>query len=260
MPRIEVSISNIIDYIGDKIRPLKEGEAVFRAGHIILCGVDVEQTHVIKSLCLQTSALTQPPHEIKIIPQENALWICQCSCKAGNSGYCKHVIGTLIYINRNEDLDYISCTDLTQKWGKEKKGVEDMYKAKPFSEFCHPLIKKKKVTHHITEAVNKENFDILSVASGNSSIAKFLGRTLEKPMMSMEEAEGSSSNGNILVQIENQSSAEDRLYNSKVLLQAYRASFNWKQNCSTPLYSFSLFCVFLIFSGVHHQLWSQLYI
>lgn len=31
---------------------------------------------------------------------------------------------------------------MQQKWGKEKKQVQDMYKAKPYAEFCHPTIKK----------------------------------------------------------------------------------------------------------------------
>ncbi|KAJ8976848.1 hypothetical protein NQ317_012972 [Molorchus minor] len=104
---------------GEKVRPLKEGEAVFKAGHIILCGLDATEPHNIKSLCLQTSGLSQPPHEIKI--NLSSPWVCECTCKAGLSGFCKHIVASLIYINRTEDLEYVSCTDIQQKWGKRKE-------------------------------------------------------------------------------------------------------------------------------------------
>lgn len=40
-------------YIRDRRRPLKDGEAGFKARHIILCGLDAGNTEKIKSLCLQ---------------------------------------------------------------------------------------------------------------------------------------------------------------------------------------------------------------
>lgn len=99
MPKITISLCDILEYIGDRSRPLKEGEEVFKAGHIILCGLEVDTN--IKSLCLQTSALNSLPHEISIMLSEDVKsWKCVCSCKAGMSGFCKHIVATLIYINR----------------------------------------------------------------------------------------------------------------------------------------------------------------
>lgn len=102
MVKINVSITHILEYVGERIRPLKEGEEVFKAGHIVLCGVDSTDKNRIKSMCLQSSALLQPPHEVSIMFLDGykGFVSCQCSCKAGLSGFCKHVIATLIYINR----------------------------------------------------------------------------------------------------------------------------------------------------------------
>ncbi|KAJ8976851.1 hypothetical protein NQ317_012975 [Molorchus minor] len=158
MPKVEISISDILEYLGEKVRPLKEGEAVFKAGHIILCGLDATEPHNIKSLCLQTSRLSQPPHEIKI--NLSSPWVCECTCKAGLSGFCKHIVASLIYINRTEDLEYVSCTDIQQKWGKEKKGVEELYSVIPFTSFCHP-IKKKKFNFKTNDDINQKNFNLL---------------------------------------------------------------------------------------------------
>lgn len=102
MPKIQISLYDITKYIGDRSRPLKEGEAVFKAGHVILCGLDAGNSETIKSLCLQTSSLTSQPHEITIVLNKNVnMWKCVCSCKAGQSGFCKHIVATLIYINRS---------------------------------------------------------------------------------------------------------------------------------------------------------------
>lgn len=108
MPKIVVPLCDITKYNRDRSRPLKEGEAVFKAGHVILCGLDAGNSEVIKSLCLQTSNLTSQPHEITIVLNQNVnMWKCLCSCKAGLSGFCKHIVATLIYINRS--VNWINC-------------------------------------------------------------------------------------------------------------------------------------------------------
>lgn len=146
MTKTEVTLFNLMEYIGVRSRPLKEGEAVFKAGHIILCGLEGKNSKNIKSLCLQTSGPASHSHEIIINLNDDVKdWKCICSCKAGMSGFCKHIIATLIYINRIENLEVISCTDLAQKWGKEKKGVEETYKTQPFKRFCHSKLKGEKV-------------------------------------------------------------------------------------------------------------------
>ncbi|XP_030745001.1 uncharacterized protein LOC115874079 [Sitophilus oryzae] len=92
------------------------------------------------------------------------------------SGFCKHIIATLIYVNRNEDLEVVSCTDLEQKWGKEKKGVQETYKPEPFKEFCHPVVNNKYVFSSSSE-VDRENFALLSTGVPDSALTRFLGRS-----------------------------------------------------------------------------------
>lgn len=101
MPAVEVSLYDILGYLGERSRPLKEGEEVFNAGHIILCGLEALNSRKIRALCLQTSSLTSRPHEITLeLSDQVKEWKCGCSCKAGMSGTCKHIVATLIYINR----------------------------------------------------------------------------------------------------------------------------------------------------------------
>jgi hypothetical protein len=58
---------------------------------------------MITAFCLQTSALKSDLHEIKgkiVIGSATEIENCQCTCKAGDSGCCKHISGTLLYISR----------------------------------------------------------------------------------------------------------------------------------------------------------------
>lgn len=79
-----------------------EGENVLNAGHLILAGKTghSDNTTFIYGLCLQSSAIFQQPHEIKgeLINSGGVLTILKmhCSCKAGNSGRCKHISAFLI--------------------------------------------------------------------------------------------------------------------------------------------------------------------
>jgi hypothetical protein len=91
MPIVNVTVFDILKYINGRHRPLKEGEAVLKAGHIILCGIKGDSC-CINSLYLQTSALSSVSHEIEITLAENVVnWRCLCTCKAGQSGFCKHI-------------------------------------------------------------------------------------------------------------------------------------------------------------------------
>ncbi|KAJ8976156.1 hypothetical protein NQ317_018095 [Molorchus minor] len=65
---IRLSLFEVFTYLNatPASRNIGEGESILNAGHLILCGV-TEFTHSIirtLGLCLQTSALTKPPHEI----------------------------------------------------------------------------------------------------------------------------------------------------------------------------------------------------
>jgi len=46
-------------------------------------------------------------------------------------------------INKWEDLDELSSTDLEQQWGKMKAGVKADFDAIPLSQYCH--VNKEKV-------------------------------------------------------------------------------------------------------------------
>lgn len=81
-----------------------EGEKVLNSKHILLCGkLGLTSTDKIKIIayCLQTSDLKNNPHEIKGEMTAGGLIInFQCSCKAGLSEKCKHVLAVLLYCNR----------------------------------------------------------------------------------------------------------------------------------------------------------------
>lgn len=74
----------------------------------------------------------------------------------------------VLIVSRNENLEVISCTDVTQKWGKEKEGLKETYKVEPFKNFCHPLAKKHKISFNSSKELDDANFALLS--SGNQYI------------------------------------------------------------------------------------------
>ena len=109
---VRLDLSTILEFLEaefqgykeHRVRCLKEGEAILNSSHLLCCGVDAAnktQDVVICSLCLQTSNLKGPPHEVRVtLTRSGAIKSALCSCKAGLSGACKHIAATLIYINR----------------------------------------------------------------------------------------------------------------------------------------------------------------
>jgi hypothetical protein len=89
----------------EESRCVVEGE-VLCAKLLILCGVTkvVETRNEIFGLCLQTSALSSAPHEIKgqLSVKDNNVEMdnFSCSCKAGLSGTCKHISACLLHCSR----------------------------------------------------------------------------------------------------------------------------------------------------------------
>lgn len=106
---MRLSLIDYMSYIGgsSSSRCVYEGEEVLNAGHIIVCGkLDSSTQDIINlcALCLQTSALTSDPHKItgqlqnilgKVVIKDMI-----CSCKAGQSGKCKHISAVLIKCTR----------------------------------------------------------------------------------------------------------------------------------------------------------------
>lgn len=104
-----LSIIEYMRYLGgnNSSRCVYEGEEVLAAGHIVLCGklnTSTEEQINICALCLQTSALNSNPHQISgILHNISGKFEIKemiCSCKAGNSGKCKHISAVLIKCTR----------------------------------------------------------------------------------------------------------------------------------------------------------------
>lgn len=99
-------------------RNMIEGQNIINSGMIIMCGATVKTESKINlySLCLQTSALTSEPHVITgclLISsinnnEESEVHIekMDCSCKAGTSHSCKHIVAVLLYCNRYVNFFY----------------------------------------------------------------------------------------------------------------------------------------------------------
>ena len=104
-----VSMSNILDVAAQFKRPLIEGEAVLDAKMLAIVGklarTDDDDGNILKvwSLCLQSSATFSDPHQLEI-----HLDLCKlgrdrfsrlfCSCTAGESAKCKHLIALLMHL------------------------------------------------------------------------------------------------------------------------------------------------------------------
>lgn len=86
-------------------RSFVEGEAVLQAGHVIQCGFTEKNKEIwhVNARCVQTSAVKKDPHEIRgilICAGDVHIKEMACSCKAGASGFCKHIAATLLFISR----------------------------------------------------------------------------------------------------------------------------------------------------------------
>lgn len=106
---MKLSLIEYMRYIGGthSSRCVYEGEEVLNAGHVILCGKLSSSTQDklhLCALCLQTTSLTSDPHQIKgtLLKEDGQVQIekMNCSCKAGNSGKCKHISAVLINCTR----------------------------------------------------------------------------------------------------------------------------------------------------------------
>lgn len=74
MEKVNIALSDIFDYIGSS-RPIKEGEAVYKAGHVTMCGLKNTDSNTVFGFCLQTSNLNGAPHFIEVLLKPNNLLI-----------------------------------------------------------------------------------------------------------------------------------------------------------------------------------------
>lgn len=101
-------------------RNMVDGQCVINSRMLVMCGATEKPDTKIESfsLCLQTAALTSDPHSITgtllieedsnnnnyihedEIPKFFNIERMDCSCKAGTSQSCKHIVAVLLYCNR----------------------------------------------------------------------------------------------------------------------------------------------------------------
>ncbi|CAD6224481.1 GSCOCG00011782001-RA-CDS [Cotesia congregata] len=128
------------------------GESILEAGHLIKCGLqpsdrNLDEVYNIIAFCLQTSHLKDAPHEIVgAIAKTGQIMGMSCSCKAGLSEACKHIVATLLFCNRNDydKLQIITCTDKKCVWSAPQKAALEKYEPNPLAQHsCFELIKQK---------------------------------------------------------------------------------------------------------------------
>ena len=101
---MKLSIAEICKFSGStpSCRNFVEGEKILQAGHVIFCDqldTDSEEEIKIIAFCLQSSSLKSAPHEIKgDILCSGKIINFKCSCKAGLSEKCKHVVAVLLHL------------------------------------------------------------------------------------------------------------------------------------------------------------------
>ena len=68
-----IDLSDIIRYIGNGTRPYVEGERVYKANHIIFCGLAKERNDCsaeIITLCSKTLGSQESSHEVRVFKCE----------------------------------------------------------------------------------------------------------------------------------------------------------------------------------------------
>ncbi|XP_062704037.1 uncharacterized protein LOC134286441 [Aedes albopictus] len=164
--RVEIDIVDLFDFADGSKRNWKEGNEVFKNGHVMVAGVtkvEGSSVHIFCS-CLRGSNPSEPPREVRMITSsELKKWEMRCTCPAGNYR-CKHQFACLLYIHRNKDLEILSSTDVRQQWGKVAKiQSENLYEPVTLSELCN---QRKRVSPELSDEIcssilNLFNYPIL---------------------------------------------------------------------------------------------------
>lgn len=83
-------------------RNFVEGERLLNAGHVTCHKLSEGSADVnVIGFCLQTAGIKNSPHTIKGgITSNGSILNMQCSCKAGLSVKCKHILSLLLLCNR----------------------------------------------------------------------------------------------------------------------------------------------------------------
>lgn len=179
MSEIRLSIVDYMKYLEgtENSKCVYEGEHVLNAGHLILAGktkTTATSLNII-ALCLQSSALENEPHKIegrlKIENERAHIELMVCSCKAGQSGRCKHISAFLIKCTREDikSLENISQTQLKCAWSTQKLITREKYKPVPVKEM--PCLANKVPSCNI-EINNSEVLNFFCANLPQSAISK----------------------------------------------------------------------------------------
>lgn len=117
-----LSLEHILKYLDARTEQLSEksrrciveGESIVNSNHLLCCGLKADQGPArtdesveIFALCMQTSNMSGQPHEISItLRRSGEILKAVCSCKAGLSGTCKHIVGSLLFVYRYVEFLY----------------------------------------------------------------------------------------------------------------------------------------------------------
>ncbi|XP_065082749.1 uncharacterized protein LOC135705104 [Ochlerotatus camptorhynchus] len=184
---VQITIVDVLDYVGESVRPIKEGYAVFAANHIVCIGwrkCDTEWIDIL-AYVTQSSHPGQTPHTVNMrIYSDISQWALKCSCKAGTSK-CKHIVACLLHAEKYRKLVYMSCTEVTQVWGTPKAHKSAPWGANKVSEMCcfkRPRTSPE-VDEHDEEAILVESFSRILAVSKQSALYKHIqGRFLNDPL------------------------------------------------------------------------------
>ncbi|XP_043472756.1 uncharacterized protein LOC122505310 [Leptopilina heterotoma] len=165
-------------------RNFTEGEKVLRAKHVIYCGkksnenslVDPKNVNII-AFCLKSSGIRENPHEITGLINDSNIVNMKCSCKAGMSEKCKHVIAVLfqLHVTEAENLDVTACTDTKCLWSVPQKKTLETYNPLPLrSHECFTNSFNQEYPVHISEEDQEFIKDRLYNVNLNSSLTKHL--------------------------------------------------------------------------------------
>ncbi|XP_014206437.1 uncharacterized protein LOC106637964 [Copidosoma floridanum] len=99
-----------------------EGEKLLNADYLLKCGTLTthnDNGYDIVAYCRQVASANEKPHEIRgNINIDGSVTSFTCSCEAGSSGKCIHVLAVLLFCSRN-DVDKLadfSSTDTKCAW------------------------------------------------------------------------------------------------------------------------------------------------
>nr|XP_029712998.1 uncharacterized protein LOC115257492 [Aedes albopictus] len=182
---VDISLGDILDYVGDSIRPLREGQTVFQSGHVVCIGYTKSAAHLeISGFVLQSSHPGDVPHEVDLqIWPDYRQWVLRCSCKAGTAR-CKHIIACLLHLEKAGAVEYLTCTSSRQAWGISKAEKTHLWKAKRIMDLCCVRKPSTPVEVDISKKAEllRESFRRILEVSPTSAIQKHItGRELSCP-------------------------------------------------------------------------------